>query len=57
MMYDAGRTCPVCDRQFDDGGRMRAHMLTNHRKSDLADAVMASVSESDDGEAVLPTAE
>jgi hypothetical protein len=57
MMYDAGRTCPVCDRQFADGGRMRTHLLTNHRKSDLADVVMASASESDTGGAVLPSAE
>jgi hypothetical protein len=57
MINNQRRTCPVCDHQFDDGGRVRAHMLTNHRKSDLADAVLAASSESDAGEAVLPGAE
>ena len=57
MMYDARRTCPVCDARFDDEGRMRAHLLTRHRKSDLADAVVAAVSESKAGEPVLPSAE
>ena len=57
MMYDARRTCPVCDARFDDEGRMRAHLLTRHRKSDLADAVVAAVSESEAGEPVLPSVE
>ena len=57
MMYNASETCPVCDHQFDDGGRLRAHLLTNHRKSDLADAAMAAASQSETGGAVLPTAE
>lgn len=55
MMYDARRTCPVCERRFEEEGPMRAHLLTTHHKSELADAVAEAVSETGSRESAVPT--
>jgi len=52
MMYSA-KTCPVCDREFDEEGAMRAHLLVSHHKSDLADALFAAVDESESADRVV----
>jgi hypothetical protein len=57
MMYDTRRTCPVCECRFDEEGQMRAHLLTRHRKSELADAIGAAISEPKSPEPVQPRAE
>ena len=56
-MKNRARTCPVCDREFEDEGRVRTHLLVNHHKSDMADELVSTAPESEERAPVSTSAE
>jgi hypothetical protein len=53
-MKNGTRTCPVCDREFEDEGGVRTHLLVGHHKSDMADKLVSTDAESEERKPVTP---
>jgi hypothetical protein len=42
MSETQGGTCPLCEHSFDTRSDLRVHVMCEHRKSDVVDALLAA---------------